>query len=328
MKALSSMRSAVAAWRDGPDVPFPRSLVYDMTLDCNLSCPMCLYQGRGGPQRPFTELAPGFARIVDRFDHVYIIGAEPMMRDDLADAIAWFRKRGKAVTVQSNGTINRPEVIASVDRFDTSLDGAERTNDAIRGPGSHSRTMAAIRCALEAGNMGTVSAVALEENLDQIEPLALGLGRLGVAGLDLSPVVRYSPQEIASMEALGFSRDEVAMPPGAYGHRFRRDFRRLTRRLSGSPSVTLSPSFLWRDSGPFFDGRRKRGQACGAVYSLRIGPAGEVIHCAMIRRPFGTILGCDPADLWRGPMLAFRRRLYRDGLYPVCYRCCKRSWIW
>jgi MoaA/NifB/PqqE/SkfB family radical SAM enzyme len=324
---MGPLLGSVAAWHDGPGVPFPNSLVYDLTLDCNLHCPMCLYQGRRVPQRPFAELVPGFAKFIDRIGSVYIIGAEPMARADLPEAVAWFKRRGKRVSVQSNGTILRQDVIAMVDRFDTSLDGLERANDAIRGPGSFVRTMAAIDCALNNGTMGTVSTVAMEDNIADIEPLVNFLQQLDIAGIDLSPVVRYPVEEIDRMASSGFAAGELAMPPGAYGAGFQGRFDRLVRRLRAFPQVTISPPYLVRDSAPFFGGRRRQGQSCGASYSLRVGPAGEVLHCAMIRRPFGTILDDDPVALWSGPMRAFRGSLLRRGLYPVCYRCCKRSWV-
>lgn len=324
---FAAFRSALAAHLDGPAVPLPKNLVYDMTLGCNLGCRMCLYQGRPAPERPFAELVHGFEKIIDRIESVYIIGAEPMIRDDLAAAVAWFKRRGKRVAVQSNGTILRKDVIAAVDRFDTSLDGLERANDAIRGPGSFVRTMEAIDCALDRGNMGTISAVMMEDNISDLEPLARFLGQRDIAGIDLSPVVWYSVEEIEGMISSGFATGELAMPMGAYSAGFRDQFDRLVRRLRPFPQISVSPAHLVRDSAPFFSGRRKRCQSCGAVYSLRVGPAGEIIHCAMIRRQFGTIIDDDPVTLWRGPMLAFRKALYQRGLHPVCYKCCKRSWV-
>ncbi|MDI6740710.1 MAG: radical SAM protein [Candidatus Edwardsbacteria bacterium] len=322
-----SFLNSLASCIDGPAVPFPNSIVYDLTLGCNLQCRMCLYQGRRAPERPFAELIPGFEKIIDRIKSVYIIGAEPMTRDDLPGTVAWFKQQGKRVTVQSNGTILREDVIAAVDRFDTSLDGLEQANDAIRGHGSFARTVKAIGCALDNGTMGTVSTVAMEENLSDIEPLASYLKQLDIAGIDLSPVVRYSTQEIAQMAVLGFAPDELTMPQGTYAAGFRDGFDRLTRRLRAFPQVTLRPAFLARDSGPFFNGLGKRCQSCGTIYSLRVGPAGELFHCGMIRRPFGNILDDDPVALWRGPMLAFRKQLYKYRLYPICYKCCKRSWV-
>lgn len=326
--AAAALRGGLAAWLDGPAVPFPRSLVYDLTLDCNLRCPMCLYQGRRSRRRPFSQLAPGFERFIDRIDSVYIIGAEPMTSGDLPAAVAWFKSRGKRVAVQSNGTILREDVIAAVDRFDTSLDGLERVNDAVRGPGSFVRTMESIHCASDHGTMGTVSTVALEDNVDDIEPLVRFLEQLDVAGVDLSPVVRYTAAERDQMVALGFASHDLAMPQGSYAAGFQGRFDRLLRRLGPSPQVSVSPSFLVRSSTPFFEGRRGHGQSCGAVYALRVGPAGEVIHCGMIRQPFGGILDDDVIGLWRGPLRDFRNRLYRSGLFPICNRCCKRSWVW
>lgn len=326
--AVAALRGALAAWRDGPAVPFPRNLVYDLTLECNLHCPMCLYQGRRSRQRPFSELSRGFERFIDRIDSVYIIGAEPMTSGDLPEAVAWFKARGKRVAVQSNGTILREDVIAAVDRFDTSLDGLERANDAVRGPGSFVRTMASIDCALKHGTMGTVSTVATEGTVADIEPLVRFLEQLDVAGIDLSPVVRYTAAERDRMAALGFGPDELVMPPGTYAAGFRERFDGLLRRLGRAPLVSVSPAYLGRSSAPFFDGRPRHGQSCGAVYSLRVGPAGEVIHCGMLRRSFGGIVDEDVPALWRGAMRTFRQRLYRAGLLPICYRCCKRSWIW
>ena len=78
------------------------NLVVDLTHRCNMECSNCYIPNRHIPDLDVTKLYD----VVDRLPfrtYIRLIGAEPTMRDDLADIIYNIKKRGHQTTLTTNG---------------------------------------------------------------------------------------------------------------------------------------------------------------------------------------------------------------------------------
>ena len=118
-------------------------------------------------------------------------------REALANVLGLLREareRGVTTAVLSNGTlIGRREAVrlqaCGVDYVQISLDGMERTHDAIRGKGSFARAVAGIRALRERKIFVTVSFTAQRGNLGELPKLARFCDDIGVNKLWYDRVV-------------------------------------------------------------------------------------------------------------------------------------------
>lgn len=119
--------------------PRPFFVSYQVTLRCNRKCVFC----NAWKLKTFSELDTEEAKkVVGELGDfgvgaLGITGGEPLIRRDLEEIAACAKRKGLIVGVNTNGTLlnaKRAKSISNV--FDTvfvSLDGFEKTHDAIRG---------------------------------------------------------------------------------------------------------------------------------------------------------------------------------------------------
>ena len=136
-------------------------VVWNVTRRCNLQCRHC-YAGDGGNVQD-DELTPAEGRAL--IDDLAAFGApvllfsggEPLMRDDLADRVAYTVSRGIRAVLSTNGTmLDTPTARrlgqAGLSYAGISLDGLEETHDAFRSrAGAFNAALAGIRACREAG---------------------------------------------------------------------------------------------------------------------------------------------------------------------------------
>jgi radical SAM protein with 4Fe4S-binding SPASM domain len=68
--------------------------------------------------------------------------------------------------------------------------------------------------------------------------------------------------------------------------------------------------------------RSKQRLACGALETVRVDPAGRLIHCQHFRRSFGDLNRTGLEQAWNSPeLVGFRRRLAENNLFPICVDC-------
>ena len=121
------------------------------TFACDSSCAHCASAAK--PPFPDEVDTAGAMRIVDQIydfgaSFLGLSGGEPFLRKDLFQIVSYAKKIGLNVSIITDGHlldraafegIVKNEVGVSV-----SIDGAETTNDAIRGKGSYAKSVAAI----------------------------------------------------------------------------------------------------------------------------------------------------------------------------------------
>ncbi len=143
-----------------PDLTY---FFWECTLRCNLRCTHC--GSSCGPTRKDDELTTEqICAILDTigedFDcsrmFVSITGGEPLLREDLYEVVAHMTSLGLRSCIVTNGTLLTPERAArlydaGMRTITISVDGNERTHDAVRGEGTFVRTLQGITNAWEAG---------------------------------------------------------------------------------------------------------------------------------------------------------------------------------
>ena len=101
-----------------------------------------------------TKLIPQDAKkIVDQicdFGATFfgITGGQPFLRQDLLEVIAYARQLGLSTSIITDGRLmdqkTFKEIVKNQIRISVSIDGAEKTNDAIRGKGAYKAAVSAI----------------------------------------------------------------------------------------------------------------------------------------------------------------------------------------
>ena len=134
----------------------PITIVWNFTNRCNLTCLHCHQDS--SPASSYPELTTSQAfKVIDNMSDAGVAiltfsGGEPLLRNDLYDAIKRTNDNGILCTIASNGTLITREVAkklarAGIKRVEIGLDGAQaETHDFLRNkPGSFKATIEGIK---------------------------------------------------------------------------------------------------------------------------------------------------------------------------------------
>jgi MoaA/NifB/PqqE/SkfB family radical SAM enzyme len=167
------------------------SLFLFVTSRCNSLCRTCFYFDKLNSTDDLTyDQIARISATAPPFQKLWLSGGEPFLRERLADVVAMFVSRNgvRNVNLPTNGLL--PEkILPAIDRMlelcpetgidlNFSIDGLQRTHDAIRGvPDNFVRTLSTMRQAEQRyGGIRhlrrNVLTVITSENYDEIVPLA------------------------------------------------------------------------------------------------------------------------------------------------------------
>ena len=190
-------------------------VVWNTTKRCNLACEHCYVAAEHAPASDELSTREGKALLDQLADYgvpvVLFSGGEPLVRDDLAELVAYATDRGLRAVLSTNGTLLTPEratrlADAGLSYAGVSVDGDRETNDAFRGEqGAFDAALRGIEAAREAGlktGLRYTLTAATVEDADRVVDLLtdLGVDRFcfyhldyggrGVPSADLSPEAR------------------------------------------------------------------------------------------------------------------------------------------
>ena len=175
------------------------TLQWHITHRCNLRCTHCYQDDYAafGSREALARVLGQYETLLNACGfkgYLNVTGGEPLTHPDLFWLLREARERGITTAVLSNGTlIGRREAVrlqaCGVDYVQISLDGMERTHDAIRGKGSFARAVAGIRALRERKIFVTVSFTAQRGNLGELPKLARFCDDIGVNKLWYDRVV-------------------------------------------------------------------------------------------------------------------------------------------
>ncbi|HEY8430557.1 MAG TPA: radical SAM protein [Sandaracinaceae bacterium] len=138
----------------------PSYAVWEITLACDLACRHC--GSRAGRARPEELTTAECLDVVDQLAdlgvlEVTLIGGEAYLRDDWLEIVRAIRARGMQATMTTGGRgitreLAERAAAAGLQRVSVSIDGDERSHDALRGArGSYRAALAALDHLREAG---------------------------------------------------------------------------------------------------------------------------------------------------------------------------------
>jgi len=134
---------------DDSNVPLPMIITVRLTNRCNLRCRHCGQWGQGGvyndakvkdllsEELTTRQWINFFDQIADFKPYIFIAGGEPLLREDLAEIIAFASSRGLLVGLNSNCTLLSPAVAQNLVQsrlayFYASLDGPKDIHNSMR----------------------------------------------------------------------------------------------------------------------------------------------------------------------------------------------------
>ena len=149
---------------------------HKLTYNCNLRCKMCPFWRRSSPD-------PSLVQEKEVLKQIYCSGAvgvafeggEPLLRRDLVDILAFSRSLPLHTSLITNGTLLETRIDEIAPFINgvvyVSLDGLEKTHDAIRGvDGTFRKAIQGIKAAKQRVSV-TINTTVMSENVGEIESL-------------------------------------------------------------------------------------------------------------------------------------------------------------
>ena len=163
------------------DVKAPLFCGHKVTYNCNLRCKMCPFWKRTSPDSSLEQEKAILKQVYDSGAcGIAFEGGEPLLRNDLVEILAFSRSLPLHTSLITNGTLleSRIDEIASYINgvVYVSLDGLERTHDAIRGVGGSFRNAVRGISAAKEKVAVTINTTIVAENIDEVESL-VGLAK-------------------------------------------------------------------------------------------------------------------------------------------------------
>ncbi|ABW01450.1 radical SAM/SPASM domain-containing protein [Caldivirga maquilingensis] len=299
-----------------------------LTRACNLRCATC-YVSASKPLP--NELNAGeWIRVVDELGklgvrYLYLLGGEPLLllNRGLLDIVKRGKENGMIVSLSTNGTLVSEEAAvklrdSGVDQVQVSLDGPNPViNDAIRGHGSFSKAINAIKYLKDAGVTVSLSYTVTISNADYVKDFVKLASDLKI------PVVTFiRVQEFgrASGGGLGISNElahEVLI--------------KLSELSDVNVKVVYSGfrfgllnlmSKAYRETEGLLNGLKvvNYGTCPAGRSRLVIDSNGDIYGCELLMRPEfreGNVRRDELSKVWVSGFKAFRNRVPS----PLCLTC-------
>jgi radical SAM family uncharacterized protein len=158
------------------NVKAPMFCGHKLTYKCNLRCKMCPFWRRSITDSSLEREKAILKQIYySGICGIAFEGGEPLLRKDLADVLVFSRSLPLHTSLITNGTLleSRIDEISSYINgvVYVSLDGLEKTHDAIRGfGGCFKKAIGGIKAAAQKVPV-TINTTVMAENLDEIEDM-------------------------------------------------------------------------------------------------------------------------------------------------------------
>lgn len=310
----------------------PVQVTIYVTRKCNLRCIHC-YIDAGSPlpdELTAAEWARAFRELAELgTEDLYILGGEPMTREDIYEIIRSASSLGMRVSMSTNGTLIGPAEArrlreAGLAEAQVSIDGPTReVNDAIRPPGSFDKAVRAVRLLKEQGIRTTIGYVVLPQNARYVEEMVELAESLGADGINFETVVTFGRAARAAIYL-----------PRRLGLEVLRAIERAASRHS-IPITLSSFRFFVDDLGAAYSeakalvGSRPYRTCPAGLSRMVIDANGDVYGCELLMVPQlreGNVRRDSLRDIWERGFRAFRERDPAD--IEVCSSCSMRDLCW
>lgn len=314
-QSLSSSFSAFSA---------PKSVIWDVTYACNLSCQHCLTDsGNGRTTALGTEEAHELIdRLADaRVLYVSLTGGEPFLHHDILDLVAYITDRNMRVDIASNGFDVPKRVLERlrelpVFQVQVSVDGIGASHDRFRGKkGAFERACQTLSRLKEEGFSTSISTTTTAQNigeLPQIIDLAVSLGCDAFKAIPFIPAGRGR----RTVQDLLLSRRGSMQLSRILAEKEQE----LRGRLSISTETTFTFLLSPQDCGEGMSGP----MTCSAGYDeLSVGADGTAYPCPFLHDfPLGNLLESPMEKIWlESPLLNEMRTRDKESMTGPCRTC-------
>jgi len=333
-------------------------ITFKITPVCNLQCVMCGQNGVNGTMKK-KDIETEIKSMVDidRYkkltDEVagktkifYVWGGEPLLYPNFMDLASYMAKK-VVLTVNTNGTLlakNAKRIVE--DQWGgifISLDGFEKTNDAVRGKGTYARVMEGIAAINEQKKsqkshlpyMGIVTAIS-SLNYSTLDMLAAAMKDKGLAWHIIN-LGTYTTPEIGARHREHL-KDKLGIDPvywegfangynkGIDGKKFAKILERVHSYNNGYPIITVPVIDPHRIGTYYSDLEFPVRDECGAPwFSVDINYNGDVHFCADYPDYIlGNIKNSGMMEIYNNEKAVKFRKALQDsehGLFPACKRC-------
>lgn len=339
---LQVLRHLVAAGivSDGPPAGPPKgrepgpgiaNISINVTARCNLRCRFCYNQDPGhapvGDElsaQEVTQFLDSIRPLLTGDCSLTLLGGEPLLVADKTLSLARYgRRHGLQTIVSTNGHAVTDDFADAARRcrlqVQVSLDGpTAQAHDAIRGPGSYDRALAAIRRLVDRRVFTIVSLVCHSGNVHLLEPFYSLAQSLGVNEARFIPLKRLGGACKAGLAPVDPKDLIVAASSMLRRHP---EF----RTLMGRDALSILAGTC---------GRALRQSSCGTgLRTFLLDAGGDLYPClntCVPRLRVGNIrdAGFDFAALWaRSPVLtAVREATSVETPANKCYNCVVKYW--
>ena len=149
---------------------------HKLTYNCNLKCKMCPFWRRSNEDSSFEREKAILKQIYNSGAcGIAFEGGEPLLRKDLVEILAFSRSLPLHTSLITNGTLLESRIDEIAPYINgvvyVSLDGLEKTHDAIRGVGGSFRKAIRGISATKEQVAVTINTTVMEENIDEMESL-------------------------------------------------------------------------------------------------------------------------------------------------------------
>jgi MoaA/NifB/PqqE/SkfB family radical SAM enzyme len=331
----------------------PMGAVYEATMRCNLHCEFC-YVGDllniEGEWRQELTLDALQAAFPDRSGfQISLTGGEIFMRKDIMSVLDLFRGKGYACGyLTTNGTIiseERAEALADLaaagflKHISVSIDGPGELHDVARGlKGTFERTCEGLRRLQEAARRRhaplrvSINTTVAHESLEALDQMVDVAGELGVDAIGLNHLMFSTPEEVAETVRLIGAPDASAIAtfvtpdPGL-------DIAVVREKVAALEAKCRERNVLF-DFRPkvhpqlidnyYTPGAKLEGRCLYPFLHARVSFSGKVYFCPFIRVEVGDLTVSSLEEIWNSDKyVGMRQALVRNGIFPVCRRCCK-----
>jgi MoaA/NifB/PqqE/SkfB family radical SAM enzyme len=285
----------------------PLSVLFEVTHRCNLGCEHCyLTEGPVGRPRPTRDelTLDEIRRVLGELASagtlfLTLTGGEVFLRRDFLDIVAAARDLGFSVTVFTTGTLLTPrtaEALAALHPLSVEISvysaRAEVHDRVTRIPGSHARSLAALRCLRDHGVTILIKSPLMSITSGEYRDLLALADDLG-AGCGFDPMLVPRRDGNRAPLALAPSRQDL------------RDF-------FSDPVLARE----WAQPVPCVPERGE--ELCGSARrTCMISPYGEVFACAVHPLPAGTLRERSFQEIWHhAPLLQEIRSKTAADLRP------------
>ncbi len=257
-----------------------------VTQRCNLRCKHCTWVNKVTRDLPLAR----WMELIDMLYKrgcavVFIEGGEPTLRDDIAQIIAYIKRKGMVCVLFTNGTRKLDGLVT--DAVWISIDGTEKSHDQLRGEGAYRKIMATLKSYPE---KNTYSITTLSKlNAAELEDICRQLSATSLKGLIFNFMYPYK-----DIEQVVLSRDErIACA------------RQLLQLKQKYPKIVSSDSYLKTVGQP--------DKTCHPWILLLVTADGEITHGCTVE-PMEE-RNCEACDMMCGLEATLGFELKRDSVH-------------